>query len=264
MSKSDIEINDFTIIVNSCDKYRQTWEPFFKLFKKNWSSCKYNIVLNTETETLQESYGLNITTINSPSKYSWSKRLLNVLRKIDSTYVLFLLDDEFLLSQVSVHDFETALSYLRDNKDVGYILLRHSEKQKVLMEERFFERSKITEKYLIVLLSSLWRKDYLMKLLRSHESPWDFERFANRRALRMKYKIMQYSNSFPVIFDYDDRSIGLQRGKWLPDTKSMLESNNIYIDYDVLGWSDWKLGQQTIAPKVSFVKDLIKRIRSFF
>ncbi len=75
---------------------------------------------------------------------------------------------------------------------------------------------------------------------------------------------MQYNKSFPVIFDYDDITIGLHRGKWLPETKRLLDAHHIVLNYEELGWSDWKLGQETYIKKEFFLKDLIKKIRSSF
>lgn len=38
------------VLVNSCDKYSETWIPFFTLLKKYWPDCEYPIYLNTENK----------------------------------------------------------------------------------------------------------------------------------------------------------------------------------------------------------------------
>lgn len=44
-------MNNLTIIVNSCDKYEDAWNPFFKLMEIHWpKSDKYQIILNTENK----------------------------------------------------------------------------------------------------------------------------------------------------------------------------------------------------------------------
>ena len=41
--------NDVTILVNSCDKYEDAWEPFFVLLEKYWIDHPRKILLNSET-----------------------------------------------------------------------------------------------------------------------------------------------------------------------------------------------------------------------
>ena len=48
--------NDVTILVNSCDKYEDAWEPFFKLFSIQWPECPYKIILNTESKNFSCDY----------------------------------------------------------------------------------------------------------------------------------------------------------------------------------------------------------------
>lgn len=43
--------DDVTILVNSCDRYKDTWYPYFYLLRKQWPNCPYRIVLNVEKET---------------------------------------------------------------------------------------------------------------------------------------------------------------------------------------------------------------------
>ena len=37
--------NDVTILVVSCDKYKDLWIPFFHCFFKYWSDCPYPVFL---------------------------------------------------------------------------------------------------------------------------------------------------------------------------------------------------------------------------
>ena len=38
------------VVVCSCDKYSDLWDPYFELFKKFWADCPYPVFLNTETK----------------------------------------------------------------------------------------------------------------------------------------------------------------------------------------------------------------------
>ena len=45
--------NDVTILVNSCDKYEDAWEPFFKLFSIQWP----NNIIDTK---IAKTFGTNV------------------------------------------------------------------------------------------------------------------------------------------------------------------------------------------------------------
>ncbi len=45
---------DYTILVSSCDGYRDLWDPFFTILKANWpelAAQQQEIILNTEHES---------------------------------------------------------------------------------------------------------------------------------------------------------------------------------------------------------------------
>ena len=41
------EKTNVAVRVNSCDKYEDAWNPFFKLFSIMWPDCPYDIYLNS-------------------------------------------------------------------------------------------------------------------------------------------------------------------------------------------------------------------------
>lgn len=220
-----------TIVVNSCDLYEDTWEPFLKLFSIQWPDCPYKIVLNTETK-VYTGKTLPVTTINTKKGISWSARMKKVAKQINSEYIMFFLDDEFLRSPVNVKAFEDTIEYMDNNKDVGYILMRHSEKQKSEFAQPYFPRAEITDDFQIVGLSALYRKDFMLKILRNHESVWEYELYATKRMKRYPYKVLQYNKNMPMIFDYDDSTktgYGVHKRKWLKATKPLLDSFGIEV-----------------------------------
>ena len=119
---------DVTILVNSCDLYEDTWYPFFKLLQIQWPDCPYRIVLNTETKKYDCPF-LNVETINSGNGLSWTARLKYVLNQIDSEFVLFFLEDFFLLEPVRTEAFDKAWSIIKENQDVGLIHFTPIEKE---------------------------------------------------------------------------------------------------------------------------------------
>ena len=236
--------NDVTIIVNSCDRYEDAWEPFFKLLKIQWPECvNYDIILNTETKIYNCDF-LPVRTICG-GKTTWSKRMKNALKEIDSELVVFLLEDFFLKNRVNQKDFIKIVNYMK-TEDVGYVGLKYRPgrtlKDGTVPMEDFIERDLLPVNLRVPLISSIWNRKYFIKLLRNHESPWDFECYAGIRSKKYKQKILDLNNNegyFSYIFDYDidmQYGIGISKGKWLmPKTKEFLESYGFVVNYDNLG-----------------------------
>ena len=99
-------MEDCTLLLNSYDGGEDLWEGFFTALYVQWKEFDLPVVLNTETKKF-DFKSLNIRTINCPKKnVSWGKRLIDCLKKIDTEYVLFFLDDFWLDAPVDNEYFE--------------------------------------------------------------------------------------------------------------------------------------------------------------
>ena len=112
-------MNDVSILVNTCDLYEDAWDPFLFLLKKNWPNFNYPVFLNTENKKYSGNE-MKITTISN-GKLIWSERVLNSLEKIDSKYILFFLEDFFLLSPVNTELLGISIDVLNKYENVGVI-----------------------------------------------------------------------------------------------------------------------------------------------
>lgn len=256
-------MKDFTIIVNSCDKYEDAWEPFFKLLKIQWPECSnYEIILNSETKVYNCDF-LNVKTICGGKNITWSTRLKNVLKSVDSKLVVFLLEDFFLKSPVNQKDFLEIVDRML-KEDIGYVGLKYRPgrllKDGTSPEEKLVERDNLPVNLRLPLISSIWNRKYFIKVLRNHESPWDFECYAGKRSRKYKMKVLDANNNqgfYNAIFDYDidmQYGIGIARGKWLmPKTKEFLDSYGLDVNYDTLG-----VDNETYYRAIGAIKDFPK------
>lgn len=261
--------NNVTILVNSCDKYEDAWEPFFRLLKIHWPECEnYRIILNTETKVYNCGF-LNVETICGGIKATWSERLKVVLEKIDTEFILFSLDDFFLMSKVSTKSFDEAVNFISGDASVGYVGLKYNKTHKfkdpnmVEPQEHFFDRTLTDTVNRINCNTALWRKDFLLKLLRMHESPWEFEKYGSYRSKRYNQKIMIINNMhgiMPPVFDYDVEikyGHGLTLGQWLPKNKELFDEYGIEVDFDNLG-INYQIYEEAINPKP---KEQVKQVQ---
>ncbi len=235
--------NSVTVLVNSCDKYEDAWDPFFKLLKLQWPDCPYDMVLSTETKNYNCDF-LNVRTVNSSSELSWSSRLKNVINQIETEYVLFFLEDFFLLEKVRTDIFERALELIENDSEIGLITFNKRRWGSAFPEETDYDKCFVELKKNVKnrtnVLVGLWRKDYFLRLIFDGENPWEYEKNSNIRSLFAGYKIytQDYSTSSPA-FRYCMNPIdgyGITQGKWLRKNKELFEANGIYgVNYDNLG-----------------------------
>lgn len=238
-------MNNLTIIVNTCDKYEDAWDPFFRLMEINWpESENYKIILNTENKDYKCDFR-NVITVRS-GNLAWSKRLKGILENTDTDFVLFFLEDFFLRSPVNQEMFEEAYNLISQNDDIGYIGLKYSPERvfkdkNFVPTERFFSRDLLATNCRISAMSVLWRRSWLLELLDEKENPWEFENNASVRSKQYHYKVLVINNIngvCPPVFDFEDKikyGYGITQGQWLPRNKDLFEKYGIEVNFENLG-----------------------------
>lgn len=230
------EKQNVKILISSCDKYRDAWYPFFSLIKINGKElCDYQFILLTESETF-EFPGLDIKVINIPEK-SWGKRMLRAVDIIEAEYIFLLLEDFFLDKPFNNEKFEEVLKYMECHSDIGMTHITQTKKPHEETSDIMFERK--YEVLNIVITAAIYRKNFLKKVLRANDTPWDYETYAGTRAQHLKQRVMQYNEKYPEIFSYNHNlydGTAIARGKWMRNTKQLFESYGIEVNYDNLGF----------------------------
>lgn len=245
-------MEEITILVNSCDKYEDAWLPFFKLLKIQWPDCGYNIALSTETKKFECDF-LGVRTINCPVGLSWTARLKHTLNQIDSEYVLFFLEDFFLLEKVRTDIFDKAVSLIKSDENIGLITFNKraygAEFPAKTDLDKCFTELKKSHKARTNVLVGLWRKEYFLKLITGDEDPWEYEKNSNIRSRYAGYKI--YTQDYGVseaTFRYcmnPKDGFGITQGKWLRNNKRFFEENGIFdVNYENLGMFENEISYQ--------------------
>lgn len=205
-------MNDYTILINSCDGYCDLWPYFMECFKKAWPSKK-EVFLNTESKQFFDNE-INVISINSEKRFSWSKRLKYVLKRIKTEYVLVFLDDFFLESIVDEAMFCKYFDIMCKNKNVGCIYFKctpdgisssHDIPGFALLEKK--------AKYRVNCQVAIWNRKFLISLLRNHETAWEFEKMGSFRSRRYRKLIYSPLEQTTVPFDYNWGK-PVFRGKW--------------------------------------------------
>ena len=264
-----------TIVVFSCDGYEDVWNPFFTLMDKYWKNCKYDVVLNTESKEYHETFeNLNIRTLNlykSGQKVPYGKRVIEHLKAIDTEYVITLMDDFFIRSEVDQEVLEQVMDWMdADKKIASFCLIHHDDPHscRYYRNEKGYKNFSLRPRYCKLnydMQANVWRRDVLIKSWRKYESPWEWEGPANVRSFDDGYKYYDLDDTAPFPIDYIDYKkgewSGIRKGKWVKETVyDLFEKNDIKIDYSKRGFFDEKLDIR--KPKTT-IKSFLREVRSY-
>lgn len=224
---------DCSILINTCDSYSDIWSPFFTLFHKFWPDNPYPVFLNSESKSCSDA-NIIITTLKArESNLSWTRRYKEALERIDSDYIITILDDFFLYDYVDTKRVEECLTYMRKDPDMASIYFRWRNEKMQVSELPGMERCVDMEKWNVNTTLALWRKSTLLYYLDSDESPWEFESNAYARGANRNDKFYSMSMHFETIIPYNYAQYGLISGKWLRANIDLFEKNKIDCDFSV-------------------------------
>ncbi len=228
MKKTYKTVNDsLAIIVLSFDGYKDVWPYFFEAFNKYWSDCEYPIYLvNNEAKVEYK----NIHVIHTGKEVNWCDRARKAIQQIDSEYILLLLEDYLIGTEVENKNIEQVLNFI-DNNDVKYFRLTNIPhlRSKMKNNNNIYPIFK-NEEYGINLQASIWKKQYLLTSLNNVDgSAWEFEIDFLKRAVNEKDE--PFCDCFVSTANVMDIHNGILKGKWFPNTIRYFRKRGINIDY---------------------------------
>lgn len=238
---------NFSILINTCDKFEDCWMPFFKLFKLYWPDCQGKIYLNTEYKDF--SYpGLDVVAVKGCEKHNvprnkratWSQCLRWALEEMDTDVVLYMQEDYFLDAPVDCQRFEHFLKLISGDKSIPCIQLTTAGipmTHKADFEELY--HSNPNHYSYLSCQASLWQRSVMLSLIRDHETAWNFEWWGSKRAkylhldfLTVNHNLLQKSPIIPYI------ATGVVGGKWYLPIVDVFKKHNIIIDFSLRGFYD--------------------------
>ncbi len=268
-----INKKDVTLIVSSCDKYEDAWDPFFRLWNKQWPDFPYRIILNTEYKPFYCDY-LSIESVQTGDQETWIQRLKAAIEIIDSEFVLFSLEDFFLLSPVNIPAWNKAVEYMKKNPKVGFLWFPSNENfqpknYKKELEPNFYITKRNTLNRVNATIG-LWRKEFLLQMLFKNGDPWFFERSALFLSKLSDFSVAFWDQKNCPVFNYrvnPKYGYGIVRGKWLSKNQELFEAHNISVNFERLGVINeevtyQKLGLDNNGPEIHKKKfRLYKKIK---
>ena len=219
-----------TIIVLSCSKNTDTFEPFHHCMEKFYPDHP-NIVYFTDNTPANPYYD---TVIVQHRLEEWTRGLRDFLQIIRDDTVLLMIDDIFIRRPVDTDRIQYALDHIGGN-----IALMNFEKSwdptDAPTDLDGWKCRRHGSEYEVSLMCGLWQKDKLLKVLSRNCDPWTIE------LQQEPYDFCYYINSGDYIIDWGYRTFqkcGLVKGKWSHECADFLTGEGFHIDYSIRGFCD--------------------------
>lgn len=218
------KLDNLSILVLSCDKYKNTWKPFFSLLDKYYDNHNETYLV---TETLNCKYSDHTINVNSDI---WTERFRIALSVIDTEYVLVMLDDFFIREQVNDKLIAKALSTIKKDKNIAVINFE-KDYRKSDNYSKEFNKQRNMQPYLNSCQPSIWNKNILIERLQENETAWVWE----TKAINSKHTNLINNNQDDFIIDIGYRhqplsvGWGITRGKLTDECKTFLAKEGFDI-----------------------------------
>lgn len=224
-----------TIIVGSCDAYRDIVEYYLYFLKSNWMECRYRILIAMEEANVDSDIA---ETIKNGASSTWTERIINTIKHTDSPYILLSVDDLFISKPVVQDDINAVINFIEKEKIKYYRIptFKTSKRKKMTYPEN--DNAELIDNdspYNVSIGSAIWDRNELLGILgEGTMSAWDLE----------NYFLEQASNSCP---GYKDKYVSDKRfllnsvhmikaGKWIPNAANMIKKLGYEVNFEKRGY----------------------------
>jgi hypothetical protein len=168
---------DISMLVLSCDKYKDLWEDFFNLREKYWPNCPYKWYVVTESEDFEHN---GVEVITCGKEMNWAGRYRKAVQYVKTPYIGVFLDDFFISETID----NELISYLIDQMKehhITYINMSNVYKSIIGMTEKEYFADHLIripnhQRYGISTEAAIWDRTYLLQKLGDGDySAWQFE-----------------------------------------------------------------------------------------
>jgi hypothetical protein len=158
--------------VSSFDDYADIWPVFFARFFKYWPDCPYPIYLGAVSKVHDDR---RVLPLHAADHKNWSSRAVEHLGKIESPYVLMMLED-FMLDRPVDNALLSKLVDLMDRYDLQAIrLFPDPLPERAMPGVPLIGFQGLGQLNRTSTHATIWRRDSLLELIRPGESLWEFE-----------------------------------------------------------------------------------------
>lgn len=248
-----------TVVVNTCDAYRDVWPLFFSALEEYWPDRGVDIVLNTETQTV----GFDVARLSvhnfldNSGQDKWGKRLLATLNSIDTEYVVVLYDDFIIEAPLDSGRLTALVSMMESDRDIAVCYLTNM-KLATLPDTNVSGQSRVgpTTPYRLNSAPALWRRKDLIRYTGAIDTPWAWEVYGSYRTYGDGKHFYCPTTEQDDVFHYNHAKGGaIYRGKWVAEVvEPKNQKYKLGMDLSIRGLSvEGAFEPRTLAWKLKFL-----------
>jgi hypothetical protein len=211
------------VIVVSCDKYRDLWNPCFSFLFRYWPDCPFPIYLVSNFEKYDSP---RVKTVLVGKDRNWSSNLARALSEIDCEFVLVLMEDYFLDHQVNTARILSLAQYMRLRRAACLRLLPSPGPDFPSEDNPEVGEIRKGAPYRLSLQAAIWDRSILLRLLRWGENAWELEVLGSRRTDKIETPFLSVQKSEPAM-TYENAVV---KGRWDPEAIEFCKRENMALE----------------------------------
>lgn len=212
-----------TVLILSCDRYSDLWDGHVKMLRKHWTGRCERAVIVSES-SCGKSYD-DIEIFEAGMNTEFSERLYAALKNIKTGFVLIVLDDYYLSSDVKSAEL-VRLVDIMEKENISYLRLYSLPREKNRIEGYgdLYAVNLSRGGYAVNLFPAIWKTEFVMSTAGVSASAWEYEVLLTPAAIRTGAICAMTYTPYYKINDI------LRKGKIQYKSVSFLRKNGIKLE----------------------------------
>ena len=211
------------ILVVSCDRYSDLWDPFFEIFRKRWPDCPYPVFLGANHRAY---CGDGVRSILVGDDRGWGRSLRLMLDRIGVPRVMLFLEDFLILKPVDTGRVQE-IAQVAAEHNVGCLrLFPHPPPTRRVRGLPGIGELQPGDDWRVSTQTAIWDTELLYSLAWPEFSAWDFESIGSLVSDRM---VDRFWGVYDPAIDYRH---GVLRGRWMPSGLAICQNAGVAVDLE--------------------------------
>ncbi|MFC4161772.1 hypothetical protein [Chitinimonas lacunae] len=213
-------MNDFAILILSCDKYADLWRPFLEQWRRRFPDNPYPVYFGSNQVPCEEPGVLPL--LSGPDR-DWSSSFRAILRQVPARKVFVLLEDLLVATPIKQDEFAHCVRFMLE-RDAHHLKYWNQIKADRPTDDPLFAEFARGAPYRAT-VAAFWDRDYLLQLLLDGENPWNFEIMGSYRTA---YSDGFYGMTRPL-FEFVNL---VEKGSWIPASLDWAKREGVALELE--------------------------------
>lgn len=215
-------MNDFTMLIFSCEKFSDLWDAHVRLLEQNWPDRGADTFLVTDAP--HETAFPKVRVLPAGTDAEFTARVRHACETVQSKYVFVTLDDYFLIQPVDTGRIRHLISVM-ERENLDYLRLYDRPKRATgtpIPGEPGLYRIVNDTRYSVNLYAGIWRREFFLQTAVGERNPWSYEASLSHAATALHANCAMDARKDFVILDV------VRKGKILNKANRYLKKHDLY------------------------------------